>query len=217
MNDCVQVCVEEVSVNPCMPIYVFTDRPNEYMVAYIKLNNGATITKQLKSDSRGVVSITDLSEYIINGVIELKFKAKDGLPIQVPFGDSCIAYCALELTVSQSQTDNFPNKKCSDAYNCSWSIPINNCTFSQTINNCSWVVKNMNKVIYNNTEFKISAEPTILVSNIVTVNPAYLAELTAISANFTASIIGNSLVVNYQGIGIVEFIDGCIAINKTCI
>lgn len=218
MFDCYHICSSEVSLDPCKPIYLFIDRPNISVVAHIRLNGGGVVTIQALSNSQGIIEISPIFDYITVGSVEIQIKEPNGLAIPIPYGDSCIPFCGIELEVRGGYSDNFPNKKCATNSTCTWSFPISNCSFSIKINTCTWAVSNMNKVIYNGQEFLINSTPTILVANVVTANPAYIAELNAIEATaFTTSIIGNSLVVSYNGTAIVDFLDNCKEITKVCV
>jgi hypothetical protein len=218
MFDCFHICSEEVTINPCQPLYLYIGVPNTLVFAHIRLNGGGVVTIKSKSDASGVIQIEGISEYITKGNIELQVKEPNGLAIPISFGSSCVPFCGIELSVSLSYSDNFPNKKCSTPFNCTWSIPVHNCKFSIEVKNCTWVLKNMKKIVYNGQEFAIEAKPTILVSNIVTVNPAFIAELNAIeNSSFSSTLIGGNLTVSYSGTSSVNFIDNaCNPITKIC-
>lgn len=218
MFDCFHTCNNEVYINPCQPFYLFIDRPNTYVVVHIRLNGGGTVTFNAKSSPKGVIEFNEIFDYITKGSIEIQVKEPNGTAIQIPYGDSCIPFCGIEIEVKNTYSDNFPNKKCALDSTCTWEFPISNCSFSIQINTCTWAVTKMNKVIYNGQEFLINSTPTIVVGNVVTANPDYIAELNAIEATaFTTSIIGNSLVVSYNGTSMVDFLDNCKEITKICL
>jgi hypothetical protein len=218
MFDCFHICSNEVTINPCKPMYLYIGVPSTMVFAHIRLNGGGVVTIKSKSDASGVIEIDGLSDYITSGNIEIQVKEPNGLAIPIPFGSSCVPFCGIELSIYLSYSENFPNKNCSQSFNCTWSILINNCTFSLQIKNCTWVLKNMDKIVYNGQGFAIQAKPTILVSNILTVNPAFIAELDAIeSDSFSVTIIGSSVTVTYSGTSLVNFLDNaCNPIIRVC-
>ena len=201
-----------------MPLHLFIGDAYKNYIVYVRINGGGVISQRVVSDSAGVISIVDLSEYITSGLIEVTVKDSKGKEVVIPFGDQCLGFCSIELNIEMGGVNNYPNVSCANKYNCTWSVPFYNCTFTTKLYNCTWVLKNMNKIIHNGIEYNISATPTIVVNNVLEVNPAYIAELNAIEDGaFSAILINDNLSVNYQGLAVVDFYNGCKEVLKSCV
>jgi hypothetical protein len=165
------------------------------------------------------------ADYLAKGDYTATLIIKDlkGNNISFPFGDTCEDVCGIEFEIDNSCNEGYHhiNSNCGVPASYSWAMPVYNCSWKENIKNCTWSSKTtqmINKIKYGTTEFNIQSNPILVTLGVVSINPAYEAELELIEASaFMVDLVGSDVITTYIGTESVELYVNSTALSKTCV
>jgi hypothetical protein len=221
----------------CEDVPLGINRCSDGLFVYVNESLGRKVVANITVDGKVWCISTEVQ---CGGLIKIDWKPADYLAkgeytatlgikdlnnntVAFPFGDTCEDVCGIEFVINNSCNEGYKhiNSSCGVPASYSWAIPVYNCSWKENIKNCFWsstTTQMINKIKYGTNLFNIQSNPILVTTGVVSINPAYEAELELIEASaFMVDLVGSDVITTYIGTESVELYVNSTALSKTCV